>query len=193
MKNLILIGGGGHCKSCIDVIEGINDYKIIGILDTQDKVGQRVLGYEIIGTDDDIEKFAKDGCQFLITVGQIETAELRKELFERVKNVNGKLATIIASDSYVSKHARIGEGTIVMHGVIINAGANIGNNCIVNTKSLVEHDCIVEDNCHIAVAAVLAGGVKLGCCSFVGANATIVQYLDLPEDSFIKAGSIVKR
>ena len=61
MQNLILIGGGGHCKSCIDVIEGVNDYKILGILDTADKVGQEVLGYKIIGTDSDIEKYAKEG------------------------------------------------------------------------------------------------------------------------------------
>ena len=192
MKNLILIGGGGHCKSCIDVIEEVNEYKIAGILDTQDKVGQKIFDYEIIGTDDDIEKYAKEGYEFLITLGQISSADLRKKLFNQIKNAGGKLATVISPLSYVSKHAKIGEGTIVMHAAIVNAGACIGENCIINTKTLIEHDCTICDNCHVAVGAVLAGGVNLGNDSFIGANATVVQYLDLPAKSFIKAGELVK-
>ena len=191
MKNLILVGGGGHCKSCIDVIESVNEYCIRGILDTFDKVGQKVLDYEIIGTDDDIEKYIKQDFYFLITVGQIKSADLRVKLFEKIKGLNGKFATIISPNAYVSKHSKIGEGSIVMHHALVNAGAKIGKNCIINTKALIEHDCVIGDNCHIAVSAVLAGGVNVGSQSFVGANSTIVQYKDIPEESFIKAGALV--
>ena len=193
MKNLILIGGGGHCKSCIDVIEGVNEYNILGIIDTPDKVGQKVLDYEIIGTDNDIEDYAKQGVEFLITVGQIESADLRIKLFNKVKNCEGKFATIVSPFAYVSKHANIGEGTIIMHGAIVNAGANIGKNCIINTKALIEHDCQIGNNCHIAVGAVLAGGVELENDCFIGANATVVQYLHLPQKSFVKAGTLIKK
>ena len=192
MKNLILIGGGGHCKSCIDVIEQENKYKIAGILDTPDKVGTEILGYKIIGTDDDIEKYAKQGYYFLITIGQIKSADLRIKLYENVKNAGGKFATIISPRAHVSKHASIGEGTIVMHDALVNAGAKIGKNCIINSKALIEHECIIKDNCHIAVGAVIAGEVEIGENSFVGANTTIVQRLKLPPKSFIKAGSLVK-
>ena len=50
-KKLVLIGGGGHCKACINVIEDTDGYDIVGILDTEDKVGQTILNYSIIGTD----------------------------------------------------------------------------------------------------------------------------------------------
>lgn len=192
MKKLILIGGGGHCKSCIDVIESTKQYEIAGILDTPDKVGQKVLNYEIIGTDNDIEKYAKQGMAFLISVGQIESANLRVNLYNKVKNCGGEFATIISPIAYVSNHANIGVGTIVMHGAIVNAGANIGENCIINTKSIIEHDCIIGNNCHIAVSAVLAGAVNLGCDSFIGANVTVIQCVNLPPKSFIKAGSVAK-
>ena len=193
MKKLILIGGGGHCKSCIDVIEQENKYEIIGILDTVDKVGQKVLDYKIIGTDDDIEKYVKQGAVFLITVGQIESADLRIKLFNKVKNYGGEFATIVSPFAYVSKHTNIDEGTIIMHGAIVNAGAKIGKNCIINTKSLIEHDCKIGDNCHVAVGAVLAGGVELKNDSFIGANATVAQYLHLPPKSFVKAGTLIKQ
>lgn len=191
MKNLILIGGGGHCKSCIDVIEGLKDYRIEGILDTPDKVGQKVLDYEITGTDDDIEKYVKEDFFFLITVGQLKSADLRIKLFEKIKSLNGKFATIISQNAYVSKHSKIGEGSIIMHHALINAGAKIGKNCIINSKALIEHDCTIGDNCHIAVSAVLAGGVKIGSESFVGANSTIVQYKEIPQKSFIKAHTLL--
>ena len=192
MNKLILVGGGGHCKSCIDVVEQACEYEITGVLDVPEKVGQKILGYEIIGSDDDIEKYAKQDVYFLISVGQIESADLRKKLFEKVIKAGGKLATVISPRAYVSKYSKIGEGTIVMHDALVNAGAEIGKNCILNTKCLVEHDCVVEDNVHIAVGAVLSGGVKVSAESFIGANSTVVQYKEIAPISFIKAGTLFK-
>lgn len=192
MKKLILIGGGGHCKSCIDVIEQQNIYSIIGILDKEDKVGQKVFDYEIIGTDDDIHKYVLLGYEFLITLGQIKTSNIRKMLFKKIKSLGGKLATIISPNAYISKYSSIEEGTIIMNGVIINANSKIGKICTINSKALIEHDCIIGDNCHISISAVIAGGVKIESDSFIGANATIVQGINVPSESFIKAGSLVK-
>ena len=192
MEKIVLIGGGGHCKSCIDVIEQEKKFEIKGILDVAEKVGTKILGYEIIGTDDDIEKFVNEGCCFLITVGQIKSANLRIKLFQKVKNAGGKFATVVSPRAYVSKHASVDEGTIVMHDALINADAKIGKNCIINTKSLIEHECIIKDNCHIAVGAVIAGEAEIGEETFVGANSTIVQCVKIPSKSFIKAGSLVK-
>ena len=44
MKKIIVLGGGGHCKSCIDVIENENKYKIIGIVD---KKKNFLLNYKV--------------------------------------------------------------------------------------------------------------------------------------------------
>lgn len=192
MKKLILIGGGGHCKSCIDVIESENKYQICGILDVKEKIGKKVFGYEIIGTDEDIEKYAKEGCYFLISAGQIKTPEIRIKLYKKIKNSNGKFATIVSPRAHVSRYAKIEEGTIIMHDALVNAGSSIGRNCIINTKALIEHDCIIGDNCHIAVGAITAGGVIIGNNSFFGANSIIVQNVKIPENTFIKAGSLVK-
>jgi len=192
MEKLILIGGGGHCKSCIDVIEQENKYEIVGVLDVPEKVGTEILGYKIIGTDDDIEKYAQQGFYFLITLGQIQSAHVRIKLFEKVKNADGKFATVISPRAYVSKHASIGEGTIVMHDALINSCAKIGQNCIINSKVLVEHECNIQNNCHIAVGAVLAGEVEIGEETFVGANSTIIQCVKIPPKTFVKAGSLVK-
>ncbi len=192
MKNLILIGAGGHAKSCIDVIEAQGKYNIIGLIDIKEKIGKSLLGYPIIDCDENIMKYNDPNNYFLITLGQIKTAFKRKRLYEYLKKHNAKMATITAPDSYISKYAKVGEGTIIMHGAFLNAGTEVGNNCIINTKALLEHDVKVEEHCHISTGAVLNGDVEIGSESFVGSNATIVQGVKIPVNSFIKAGSLAK-
>ena len=60
-QKIILVGGGGHCRSCIDVIENTNRYDIVGILDLPKEIGKSILDYKIIGSDDNIEKYSNNG------------------------------------------------------------------------------------------------------------------------------------
>jgi len=192
MKNLILLGGGGHCKACIDVIEQEGIYTIIGILDQKEFIGQKILGYEYIGTDDDILNFSQKGYHFLITVGQIKTTSIRKKLFSLLHKYHAKLATIISPHAYVSKDVQIGEGTIVMHHALVNVSATIGDNCIINTKALIEHDAVIENFCHISTASVINGGTRVREGTFFGSNAVSKEYVTTKKEDFISAGSLHK-
>lgn len=192
MKKLILIGGGGHCKSCIDVIESTGNWKISGIIEKENNTSKNVLGYPIIGCDDNIPKFVTPDNHFLITIGQIGLPTLRIRLFQFLKDLNANIATIVSPLSYVSKHASIKEGSIVMHHALVNANAQIGANCIINTKVLIEHDAIVEDHCHIATGAIINGGVKVKNSSFVGTGVVTKQYSEIEAKSFIKANTFFK-
>jgi len=191
-EKIILIGGGGHCKSCIDVIEQENKFEIAGIIDLPDKLGEKILDYPIIGNDDNIESLCKNYKYFFITLGQIKSPQRRSELFKIILNLNIEIPTIISPLAYVSKHAKIGKGTIIMHHTIINAGAIVGNNCIINNKALIEHDAIIGDNCHISTGSIVNGGAQIGMGSFYGSGAVCKEYIVIPEFSFIKANSIVK-
>ncbi len=192
MKKLILIGGGGHAKSCIDVIEQEGKFSIVGILDKEERVGEKVLGYEIIGTDDDIKEYVELGWYFLITVGQVTSAQLRMKLFKKLKDAGAKIATVVSPRAYLSKHAKVGEGTVVMHDALINAGAEVAESCIINTKALIEHDAHIESFCHISTAAVINGGVRVSEGTFFGSNAVSKEYVSTQKNDFIKAGSIYK-
>jgi len=192
MQKLILLGGGGHCKSCIDVIEQEGKYEITGILDAKELVGQKILGYEIIGTDAEIGRLVKEEYSFLVTVGQIKTSAIRKKLFSLLNENSAKIATVISPRAYISKHATIAKGTIIMHNVLVNASASIGENCIINTKALIEHDAIIEDFCHISTSAVVNGGVLVKEGSFFGSNAVSKEYVETDSNAFVKAGTVFK-
>ena len=189
-EKIVLIGGGGHCHSVIDVIELENRYEIIGIIDTKENIGKKVLGYEIIGCDDDLETIFLSCKNALITVGQIKTSDLRIKLFVKLKNIGFNFPVIISPIAYVSKHAIIDEGTVIMHHALVNANVKIGKNCIINSKALIEHDCIICDNCHISTSSVINGGVTVKANTFFGSNATSKQAIEIA--GFIKAGSLVK-
>ena len=142
---VVLLGGGGHCKSCIDIIEQTGQFEIIGILDPQLKIGERVLQYQVLGTDDDIPGLLKSVRHFFITMGQIKSSERRVALYKMIKSFKGELPVIISPSAYVSRHSHVGEGTIIMHHAVVNAGSTIGTNCIINTKALIEHDASIGD------------------------------------------------
>jgi sugar O-acyltransferase (sialic acid O-acetyltransferase NeuD family) len=187
-KNIFLIGGGGHCISCIDVIESSGLYAIKGIFDTQENCGKKILGYPIIGTDADIIKSVSNENYFLITIGQIKSAERRQTLAIQLDQLKAKLATVTSARAYVSGHAQIGEGTIVMHDAIVNANAKVGRHCILNTKSLIEHDAIIEDHCHISTGAIVNGNSVVKAASFVGSLAVIKHSVTVPQKTLVQAG-----
>jgi sugar O-acyltransferase (sialic acid O-acetyltransferase NeuD family) len=189
MKPIILVGGGGHCTSCIDVIEQTGLYQIMGILDLPEKLGEKVLNYRVIGTDNELERFLPDCADFLITVGQIKSSALRKKLFQKIKMAGGNLPVIICPTAYVSRYANIEEGTIVMHQALINAGTSVGKGCIINTKALIEHEVVVGSFCHISTAAIVNGQVNIGDQCFIGSNTVIANNTNVAANSIIAAGS----
>lgn len=192
MKKIILIGGGGHCKSAIDVIEQEGKYKIAGIVDKKNLLGSKVLGYPVIGTDIDINRLAKNYQNALITLGFIKNPTLRIKLFNLVKKAGFKLPSIVSPRAYISRHSKIGVGTILMHNVIVNANSVIGDNCIINSKALIEHDCLISSHSHISTNVVINGGVKVGAKCFIGSSVTSKNNIEIKKNSFVKAGSIVK-
>ncbi|NBA88481.1 acetyltransferase [Emticicia sp. CRIBPO] len=192
MKKIILIGGGGHCKSCIEVIHSQGLYEIAGILDGA-LVAGNVLGYPVIGDDDMIEALAADGHCFLITVGQIKNSGIRRKLFEKVKACYGEFAVVKASTAYVSEYASVGEGTILMHGVFVNAGVSIGVNGIINTKALVEHDVVIGNHCHISTGSIINGDCVVEDNCFIGSGAVIRQGIVIAEKTVAGAGAVVVR
>lgn len=202
MEPIILVGGGGHCKSVIEAAEsarlpdGTPVYKIAGILDTLDKVGADVLGYPVIGTDDDIPALIAQmpGMRFVITIGHIKSADLRRAIAARILAAGGQFATVVASTAHVSRHAVLGAGTVVLHGAMVNAGAVIGEGCIINTLANVEHDAVIGDYCHISTGAMVNGDCAVAQGVFLGSQSVMLNGVRIGgEGSIVAAASFVRK
>jgi len=192
-SSLILVGGGGHCRSVIDLVKSVGEFRIHGILDRQENIGKSVAGCTVIGTDSMIIDLVREGHSFLITAGQVDRSPLRKELFDAVRSAGGELVTIVSPQAYVVTGVELGAGCTIGHGAVVNSGARIGDNCIVNTGAIIEHDALVGSHCHIATGAVVNGGCTIGTACMIGSRAVLLQGIHVGAECVVGAGAVVLR
>lgn len=190
-QSLILIGGGGHCRSCIDVIEQENKFLIEGILDNSINEGELINGYPVIGNDSLIETLATPQKHFLITVGQIKTAQIRVKIYEKLLQLGANIATIVSPRAYVSSCATIGAGSIIMHGACINTGVSVGFNTIINTNALIEHDSSIGNHCHLSTGSMVNGTCQINNHVFIGSGAVIANNIQIVSNTVVGAGTVV--
>lgn len=189
---ILLVGAGGHARSCIDVLE-MAGWDVAGLVGQPREAGTKVLGYAVVGVDADLSSLLGSVSTALVAIGQIESPALRITTFESLRSLGFTLPTVISPLAHVSTHARVGKGSIVMHGAIVNAGATVGDNCIVNSQALVEHDAQVGDHCHISTGSVLNGGVWVGRGCFIGSRAVLRHDIRVGEHCVIGMGSVVRK
>lgn len=187
---ILLIGGGGHCRALIDVIEQTPNFTIAGIVEARGVKGE-VLGYPILGSDADLPGLVQTYPHCLISVGQVKHADLRIKLFNLAQQAGAKFPPVISPKAYVSEHAEIGEGTVVMHQALVNVGARIGQNGIINSQALIEHDAVMGDHCHISTGAKINGQVTIGNGCLVGSGAVIKQGVKVADNAIIGAGALI--
>lgn len=192
MKNIILVGGGGHCRSVIDSIISKDEFNIMGIIDIEENVGLNLCGYRIIGTDDDLLKIKQKGIVYaFITLGSIGNSKKREKLYNYCKEIGFVIPNIIDKTAILANDITINSGVYIAKGTIINANTIIGDNSIINSGSILEHDCIIGKNVHVSPGVVIGGTVQIGDNTHVGIGSTIIQNIKIGNDTFIGSSSNV--
>lgn len=191
MESIILIGGGGHCAACLDVLAAEGKYAAAAIVDKAGELGREICGYKINATDEELPELIARYKYALISLGQIKSSEPRRKLFLRAKELGASFPAHVSPLAYVSPRAGLGEGSIIMHQALINARAEVGANVIINTRALIEHDAVVEADCHISTGALLNGNCRVGAGSFVGSGAVLREGVSLGAGSVIGCGAVV--
>ncbi len=189
MEDILLVGYGGHAKSVADCIERQEKYRIIGYTDLKEHDSK----YRYLGTDEALKDCYGHGVKnAAVGIGYMGKDELRMKLYQKLKSMGFTLPTIADPSAVIAETARIGEGTFIGKGAVVNAEADIGKMVIVNTMALIEHECMIGDYAHIAVAAVLCGQVEVGSSAFVGANATVIQCRKIAPHQIVPAGVTIR-
>ena len=189
MRRLLLIGGGGHCRSIVDSIISMNLYDEIGIIDNNDSSMSEV---PVIGTDDDIEALYKKGWnEAFISVGSVGDVRIRKKLYEMVKSYGISIATIIDPTAIVANNCEIKEGVYIGKKAVVNTNSLVKECAILNTGSIIEHDCVVGSFSHISPGTTICGNVSIGDETHIGAGTVVIQGISVGSQSIVGAGSVV--
>ncbi|WP_442902395.1 acetyltransferase [Flavobacterium sp.] len=175
-----LYGASGHCKVIVDIL--LSNKTTVGkIIDDNPKLAT-ILNFEVQKK----EAFVFEAhSNWIISIGN---NKVRKMLSHQLQ-LNFVVA--VHSKAVVSPFTTIGEGTVIMAGVIINPDVAIGKHCIINTGAVLEHDCIIHDFAHISPSVALAGGVIVGEGSHIGIGASIIQGVKIGKWATIGAGAVV--
>lgn len=171
---IILVGGGGHAKMCIDILCQMKTYAIHGILDANLTIGDAVLEVPVIGRDTELAKYYQEGIRLAVNaVGAASNHPLRSTLYNRIKEAGFSLPNLLHPAAVVEPSAMLGEGNQIMAHATVGSGVRIADNCIINCGSVVSHDCRLGNNVHIAPGALLAGMVEVGEDTLIGMGVTV--------------------
>ncbi|MBR1495686.1 MAG: acetyltransferase [Acidaminococcaceae bacterium] len=188
-RKLLLIGGGGHCRSVLDSVLSLSAYDEIGIVDYNKTP---VAGIPVVGQDEDLFDLKANGwTDAFITVGSVGDTSLRQRLFKLITEIGFTLPSIIDSTAVVAKDVIMGKGCFIGKGAIINAGTCIDEAVIVNTGAVIEHECKIEAFAHISPGTVLCGQVTIGEHTHVGAGSVVRQQIQIGSNTLVGAGSVV--
>lgn len=192
-KQILIVGAGGHAASCLDLIANSREYKVGEIVGLENEIGSYILGHQIRFTNSDLEVLSEKYKVALVAVGQVESPTSRRNLVNRLGEIGFLLPTIVSSTTHLSKYAKIGIGTVLMNGSVVNSGAEIGNHCILNSKVLLEHGVKVGDFVHISTGVIINGNSSVGSGTFVGSGTIIRENVNISENVTIGMGSIILR
>jgi sugar O-acyltransferase (sialic acid O-acetyltransferase NeuD family) len=191
-KNILIIGASGHAKVIIDIIEKENTYTIFGLIDTYKKKGDKLYDYDILGKETDIPKIVEENDIYggVIAIGD---NWVRKLMFEKISNlsIDFKYITTIHPDAIIGSNLKIGDGVVVMPGVVINSNVRIDNCCILNTKSFLGSNSIMKDFSSLGPGAVVDYNVTIEDCSVISLGVCVVNNMTIGKNSIIGAGSTV--
>jgi sugar O-acyltransferase (sialic acid O-acetyltransferase NeuD family) len=189
---ILIVGGGGLGKMCIEIIRSMGGYTIAGIVDANFPVGHDVLGVQVIGSDQEASIWRKQGVMFgCNAVGAVTVPSPREAVYKRLKKTGFLLPNLIHPTAEVSPSAHLGDGCIIEANAVIGPAAHIGNDSIINTSAVVSHDCHLGDHVHVAPGAIVAGDVTIGNRTVIGIGVTIHMGVTIGSDVLVYNGQNV--
>ena len=191
-KSLIIIGSSGHAKVVLDIFEKMNLHKIIGFIDNNKQTGENVLGYPVLGDEEILNNHKSEHTQLFIAIGDNCT---RQKVRDRIKThfPAFSFATAIHPSATIGIEVKIGQGSAIMAGSILNPCCIIGEFCLINTKASLDHDSVMNDFSSLAPGVTTGGNVEIGASSAIGIGASIMHGVKIGTEVVIGGHAFVNK
>ena len=185
MGKLLLVGSGGFGRA---VLEHASQQYDCAFLDDGDATV--VDGVSIIGKTNELELFFPEYKLLLVTIGN---NVLREKLYKEATMIGFQFPNIIHSSAYISPHAHIGSGCVILNNVVVQNNAHIGNGCILNRGVEAHHDSIIGNYCLVYANSVVSSLTHVGDRVRIGSTTTISTGATVLDDTVIEDGVVVQK
>lgn len=188
VKKVILIGGGGHALSLLEMLDDMST--IAGYVDL---VPNDLMPIKYLGNDEFVlNHYLPNNYEVhhaLVYKDKVDFS-LRKKMIDLYCNYNTH--SFIARSALVTANSKLSAGSAIFEKTIINRSM-IGHNCVINTGSIIEHDCKIGNNVFIAPGVTISGEVTINSNTFVGSGVIVRDGVTICENVIIGMGSVVTR
>ena len=189
---IVVIGASGHAKAVIDIIERQGACEVYGLVDTHKNPGTKLMGYEVLGPDEEIPRLLHEGkiVGGIIAIGH---NWVRYQMAQRVMRLAPDFVFInaIHPSAQVAREVQLGKGIAIMAGVCVKPDTRIADLCFLNTNASVGHDSVFEESSCLQPNVATGGNVRIGTSSAVSIGATVLQGVTIGSHTVIGAGSTV--
>ena len=186
--NVLVLGAGGHGQVVADILRANEAtgqaVHFIGYLD--DNPRDCLTTGRVLGAAQQWSSIDHDAL--VVGIGQ---NRIRKARFDELVAAGAHFATAKHPATVVAPDVRIGHGTMLCAGAIVNTQATIGANTIVNTAASVDHHCRIGDHVHIAPGVRLGGDVTIEAGALIGIGAIVLPGVRVGAWAIVGAGAVV--
>jgi len=190
-EEVIIVGAGGHAKIVIDILQDLNQYKILGVT-SKEKNKKEFYGLPVLGDVDVLETFYEKGVKNIsIGVGGFKDNEIRTFIFEKLYKKGFKIINVIHPNAVVAKSVLLGKGVTIFAGVILNSDVRIGNNVIIATAATVDHETTVGDHSLISAGVTIGANTIIGKGTLCALGSKIISGVTIGEKVLVAAGAVV--
>ncbi len=186
MRKLLIIGSGGHGRVIADIAMQLKRWKEIAFLDDDENI-KSSMGFRVIGKSYEALNFIQEYDLFVAIGNRV----IREKMHQKIKAEGCIMPTLVHPSAIIGTQVQIGEGTVIMAGVVINCCSKIGDGCILNTAASIDHDCIIDDYVHISPGAKVAGTVSIGRGTWIGIGAIVSNNIGISKNVVVGAGAVV--
>ncbi|MCQ6264733.1 acetyltransferase [Fictibacillus sp. WQ 8-8] len=183
---LLIIGASGHGKVVADIALNMNKWENIAFLDDNETI-QSSMGIDIIGKLEDAYALKNDYDIFVAIGDNLIRANVQAKL----EAEGATIPTLIHPTAAIGRQVELSPGTVVMAGAIINCCTNVSKGCIINTGATVDHDSFIEEYVHVSPGSHIAGTVRVGRGTWLGAGSVVSNNIYIKQWCIIGAGTVV--
>ena len=184
MEKLLLIGAGGFGRV---VLEHASNFYDCAFLD--DGEATVVDNVSLIGKTSEIASLYPEYKLLLVTIGN---NKLRERLFKEATSIGYTFPNIIHPTAYVSPHAHIGNGCVILNNAVVQNNATYGDGCILNPGVELHHYSTIGNYCLIYTNSVVRSLTHVGDRVWIGSNATVSTSATVPDDTVIEDGGVYR-